>query len=444
MPLAVCLTACRIQPPRVSPEEEVSRVIGIEDAVRFQFEGASLDVERSAVAGLALADALRAALESDPGLQAALARVRAAQAEAGLAGRFPNPILDLVLRFPEGGGGTDIEAGLSADLLALLQRPRRAGAAGHRLQSEAALVLATALDLVAGVQEQYAEVQALEELVLVLGRRSALFARLREIAEARLDLGAGTLHELTTLQSEQAALELDVARRGRELLVARLGLARRIGEPSAEARWELEAWSAPEPVPGEEAPWIAAALSARPEMLAIEWEIRAREDEEALARGEPFAGTSLGVDAERDGDWSVGPGLALPLPIFDAGGLRVERARALTAEERHHLTEARRVAVEEVRAALAVMLGAQDDLARVLRDLLPLQERRRQQVEEAYRLGHVDATALLLAEQALQAAQADRIELEREVSGASYRLQRAVGGPSVFQSVLRPAPEPKP
>jgi outer membrane protein TolC len=208
-----------------------------------------------------------------------------------------------------------------------------------------------------------------------------------------------------------------------------------VGEPSGAARWTLEPWQAPEPVPVEEGPWIEQALAARPELIAIEWEIRAREDEEALAGSDWLAGSGAGVDAERDGDWSVGPGLSLPLPIFGAGGARRTLARALTAEERHRRTEAQRLAVLEVRAGLASLLGAQADLARVQDELLPQQERRREQAEAAQRLGQLDVGAVLLAEDALQDALARRIELEREVSDALYRLERAVGGPTAFQAV---------
>ena len=442
--LPVVLAACRIAAPRVSPEEDIALATGVADAVSFRVQGGPIDEDGAETPTLALADALRKALATDPGLQAALARVRVAQAEAELAGLLPNPILDLVLRFPEGGGEANLEAGLGADLLAILQRPRRASAAGHRLQRESALALAAALDLLADVQERYAEVQALEELVLVLERRSESFERLREVAQARLELGEGTQHEVTTLDSERTELAVEVAQRRRELRVARLALARRIGEPSSAAAWRLDPWSAPAGVPADEQPWMDAALTARPEILAIEWEIRARADDEVLAGRAVFEGASVGLDAERDGNWSAGPGFATPIPLFDGGGARRERARALTAEERHRLTEARRGVVEQTRTALVGLVGAQADLERVVRDLVPLQQSRRDQIEEAYRVGHVDVTALLLADQALQGALARRIGLEREVSSALYRLQRAVGGPSALTAVVTAAQQSKP
>ncbi|MGQ0553366.1 MAG: TolC family protein [Planctomycetota bacterium] len=438
------LAGCQIAAPEVNTEADIAAVTGFADAVSFRVEGGPVDVGRPDFATLELADALRAALESDPRLQAALARVRVAQAEAELAGLLPNPVLNLVVRLPEGGGQALLEAGLGADLLAILQQPGRASAAGHRLRAASANALSMALDVVAELQEQYIQVQSLEARLPVLTLHLDLFARLRDVAQARLEAGEGTRHEVTALDSERTRLEVEFAQRRRELRVARLNLARRIGEPSSAANWQLEAWSAPSAISSDERSWLDAALAARPELLAVAWEIKARQAEEALARGQRFEGATLGVDGERDDDWSLGPALALPLPIFDTGSLRGVRAEALTAEERHHLTEAQRGVIEQTRAALTGVVGAQTDLQRVTAELLPIMEQRRGEIAAAYRLGHVDITALLLADQALQSAHLRRLELEQETTVALSRLQRAVGGAFVYSAVQSAVQETQP
>jgi outer membrane protein TolC len=119
--------------------------------------------------------------------------------------------------------------------------------------------------------------------------------------------------------------------------------------------------------------------------------------------------------------------------VFDTGQARRELARALTAEQRHRLTEARRGVVEDVRSSLESLGSAQRNLARVESELIPMQERRRSETEEAYRLGLVDVTALLFADQALQESQARRVDLAREVAAARTRLERSVGGPAALE-----------
>jgi len=430
----VLAAGCAASPPDVDAERAISAALGAAEPVVFRFEGAPLDEASGPQDLLTTVDAIRRAVEASPELQAALARVRAAQAEAELAGLLPNPVLSLVLRFPEGGGKTVVEAGLAADLLAILQRPGRARTAGHRLEAEAANALASALDVVAGVQQEYLEVQALEALLPVLEERQALLQRLREVAQARLDVGEASRTDVTALDAERAGLAVEAAERRRDLRVARLALAKTIGEPSSSATWRIEPWSPAPLLAVDEQAWIDSALARRPEILAIEWELRAREEEEAMAGGDALSGASAGIAAERDEHWSVGPSVAAPLPVFDTGRARRERAQALTAEQRHRLTEARRGVVEEVRSSLESLVSTQDNLARVERELIPLQERRRADIDQAYRVGLVDVTALLFAEQALQESESFRVDLSHAVASARTRLERAVGGPSALRA----------
>ncbi len=432
---SLLLTGCAVTPPQVDAEASISETLALPGAVVFHAHGRPIDAPSEPTTTLPLQDAVQRAVETSPELQAALARVRIAEAESDFSRLLPNPILNFALRIPEGGGSPDIEGSLSADLLDILQRPRRSSAAAHRLEAEAASALSTALDVVAEVRDLYANVQVLEELLPLLESRLSVLDRLREVAQARLDLGEGIRHDVTTLDSERMELAVEASRRRQELRVARMALTRRIGEPSGAATWQLDKWEGPPAVPTVEAAWIEAALRARPEVLAIQWEIQARGDEAAIAGWGSWNGLAVGIDEERsDGDYSIGPSVSAPVRIFDRGGARERRASAFELEARHRLVEAQRAVVEEVRTSLVSLSGSQQNLDRVVRELIPLQERRRAEIDEAYRLGHVDVTALLFAEQALQETQTLRVGLEREVSTALLRLERSVGGRSVFDS----------
>jgi outer membrane protein TolC len=429
---SLLLAACAVPRPKVDAEASISASLALPGAVVFRTEGDPIDVPSGANDALRLEDAIRRAVETSPELQAGLARVRVAQAEAELAGLLPNPILSLAFRFPEGGGSPDIEAGLAADFLAILQRPRRSSAAAHRLRAEAAAALSSALEVVAEVRDLYASAQVLDELVPLLEGRLSVLGRLRDVAQTRLELGEGTRQDVTTLDSERLELALETSRRRQELRLTRMSLARRIGEPSAAATWQLDPWQGPAAVPSAKSAWIEQALRSRPEILAIQWELRAREDEAALAGWGALGAASVGLDVERAGDWSAGPAVSAPLTITDTRGARRRRASALELEAQHRLVEAQRAVVEEVRKSLAALKSSQENLDRIVRELVPLQERRKAEAEEAYRLGHVDVTALLLAEEALQQTQIVRIGQEREVSTALQRLERSVGGRSNF------------
>jgi cobalt-zinc-cadmium efflux system outer membrane protein len=83
----------------------------------------------------------------------------------------------------------------------------------------------------------------------------------------------------------------------------------------------------------------------------------------------------LGVGAEREEGWKVGPVLSVPIPLFDQGQARVGRA---VAELRRSQQEYYALAVRVRATARAVrdrMLGAQDRALYYRDILLPLQER---------------------------------------------------------------------
>ena len=145
--------------------------------------GGPTDVEGPQPDSLSLAEAVQTSLSHEPRVQAALARVRVALAESKQTRLLPNPVLDVALRFPEGGGTVLIDAGLSADLISLLRRPAQTRAADNRLRAAAAEAVVVALDAVAEVQEAYAEAQALDAQLVVLDGQLKLNDRLLQLAK---------------------------------------------------------------------------------------------------------------------------------------------------------------------------------------------------------------------------------------------------------------------
>jgi cobalt-zinc-cadmium efflux system outer membrane protein len=430
--LIVLLSGCAATRPDPQAEAAAAQAVGLDGAIAFHTEGGPLD-EAEVGDALTLVDAVRRAVTTDPGLQAALARVRIAMADADQARLLPNPVLSVVLRW--GPGRPQIEASLAQDLIQALQVPRRASAADNRLRQAAADAVTTALDVAAEVQERYASVQALDTLIPLLQERLTLLRRLTETARARLEAGEGTRTDVTILDAQRVELEVEIAAAELQRREDRIRLARLLGEPSSAAAWMLEPWSAPVPVAEPESRWIDAALTNRPEVQTVAWQLAALGDDYALARLLPWEGAGAGIEAEHDGDWAVGPSVSTPIPVFDMGQARRARVTAEQIEARHDLTLARRKIVEEVRVAFQTLAASKSNLSRIQSELIPLQQQRRQLAEDAYRAGQTDVTPLFLAEQDLRVAQAQSIEVERQAASALVRLQRAVGGPGVAASM---------
>jgi len=439
----VALAGCQTTPPWPEPERRAAEASGLSDAVVIRVEGAPDDEAASAPDALTLADALRLALTTHPDIQIAIARVRAAQADAHQERLLPNPVLSVALRFVEGGGSPVVEASLSAELLGLLQKPGRVRAADHRLRAAADDAVTAALDVAAEVQERFVVTQASESLVPLLDERRALTERLLAVAESRLKSGEGTRVDVTTLRAQDTQLTIERLAVEQELRESRLQLARLIGQPSSEAAWKLTPWESPALATDDEAAWIAAALEHRPEIQARMWELAALGVEVKLARWILTEGTEAGVEAERDdGEWSVGPSISSPLPIFDWGQARRELADARRIEAAHQLTQARRVAIEEVRRALVAYRASADAAQRVRNELVPLLEQRTRETESIYRAGQSDVLAFILAQQDLQEGRTRAIELNRRSAEAFVRLQRAVGGAAFAPTAATTQPSP--
>ncbi len=435
--IATCAAqaGCAGARPALQPEAAIAEATGVSSGVTFRVEGGPLNEPFETTDALPLSEATRRAVTTDPSIQAALARVRMALADADQARLWPNPVLNVALRWPTSGGSPIVEASLAQDLIAILTVPRKANAADNRLRQAAADALTVGLDSATEVQERYSSVQALDRLVPVLEERRALVYKLVDIAKARLDAGEGTREDLTVLQAQRVELEVVIAATEQEQRDERLRLARLMGEPLSPAAWTLDGWTPPALTAFSEAAWVDAALRRRPEIQSVEWRLAALGDDLALARWFPFQGASAGARAEDDNGWSVGPEVSVPLPVFDLGQARSARVTAEQIEARHELTRAGRAVVEDVRRAHESLVRSASNLRRVRDELIPLQQERRFLAEAAFRAGHSDATSLFLAEQDLRAAEARAIDLERQTTLALVRMQRAVGGAGAAEGV---------
>ncbi|MCC6239827.1 MAG: TolC family protein [Phycisphaerales bacterium] len=444
---SMAAAGCTVAPHWPAPEVVASRLTGVSALIVMDRTGGSLDTPALMENQLHQADALRMALTTSPSIQAALARVHQAYAEAYQQRLLPNPLLSVVLKFPIHGGAPTAEPGISADLLALLQKPGKIKAAESRLRAASAEAVVVVLDTLAQAQECYARAQSLDAMMPVLRQRQQLTERLADIARSRLTAGEGTRLDVTTLEAQKIELEVEIAERELERQEGRLELARLIGQPSGTIEWQLDSWNAMNAEDTMVQAWIQAGLDHRPEITASIWELRALGVEFAQARWDGFEAMEVGAAGEgtvKSGarDWAIGPALTVPLPLFDWGQARRDLVGARRLEAAHLLNDKRRQIVEEIRRAHGAYRAAVDAHQRVSQELIPLLQQRRNEADSQYRAGQSDIISLILADQDLQAAQIRRIELECRTAISRARLHRAVGGSGV--AVPKPATQPAP
>ncbi len=439
LPTLVCFAlalTCGCQSARgPSPEETATLAAGISEPIAFRAEELPDDEAGSTPELLTLPEAVRLTLRNAPGIQAALGRVRMAQADARQTRLLPNPVLSIALRYPDSGGSPIIEAGLAQEFLSILQKPGLVSAADDRLRASGAEAVSAVLDVLAEVQRQYSSVQTLDKILEELEQRKALVGRLLELTRARLEAGEGTRLDVTTVDAQRLEVEAEFANRELERREERLVLSRLIGHPSGKANWRVSPWEPSPLLRNPEAEWIKAALEHRPEIQSKRWELSALGVQRKLAWFASFEGLEGGAESERDTDWSVGPSISSPIPIFDFGQARRERATAAVLEARHEIVRIKRQVIEEVRRAHAAYLATEANLATVRAELIPLAEQRLEQAQVLYQAGETDSTALFLAEHDLHEAHTRQIELEQKSTLSLIALERAVGGPGVAHSL---------
>ena len=424
------LGGCATRAPDVAGD--AARLSGIANAIVFCDEPAPFDGPPPADRLLTPRRAVRMALGRDPRVQAALARVRVAEAEAHQARLLPNPILTIDLRYPIDPSNTAFEPSLTADLLSLLQKPAQISAADDRLRGAAQAALVTVLDVIVEVEEALAAARSADAEITNARLRMERLRRVRDIAQKRLQAGEATRLDVLTVDAQLMAAELEVSDFELQRDDDRLTLNRLLGYPRTDPPWEIAAWQAPAgDAVAPESAWVDAALANRPEISAKVWELRALGEEVRGAAIPPIQGGEIGAHGERDPEWRLGPVMSIPLPIFDFGQATREKVRAERVAARHELAQAQLEVIQNVRSAYAGYLHARRALDNARDRLLPLQTRQLENAERAYQAGEADLAILLLAQNENEQTRAKIVEWEEKVTVARSKLLRATGGAGV-------------
>ena len=395
------------------------------------------------------------ALAANPSLAVALARMRSAaqQANAAGAGLDPRVEFDLnVLRSkvsanyiypPPYAGSTFWDGRVGFTLTwnldfwgrqsALIEQAT-AGARAAALDAEAA-----ALALSGAVAQTYVDYARGVELEAVAAHAVSQREKLVELTSRRVAAGIDGETELQLAKSQRAlaGVALQQARLGR--LLASDALAALTGQSAAAAgelatppRDLLEGLALPAVLPSD-------LIAHRPDVAAARARVEAASAgrDAAEAAFYPninlvgFGGlTAVGLDSLPKGNsqtWSLGP--SIHLPIFDAGRLRAEHARA-TAD-----LDAAVAAYNE--AVLRAIREAADQVGRVRQLDLQLDEQARglEAAERAFALatqryeaGLANYLTVITADTSLSEARRNRANLLADRSLAGIALVVALGG----------------
>lgn len=380
--------------------------------------------------GLELSEAVELGLLNNPALQASFHGVGMAHADRVQASLLTNPSLDAALRFPISGGTSAFEGGLFAGLLDLWQTPRRERVAEGALQRRILELAHQAALLASHIRVAYVEATSSERLFVIAGENRTSARSLLELAEARLEAAAGTvidanLARLEFLETEVAVRDAELAAgEARRMLHALLGLGPQDRRPQLVELTD----DGPPPLPAHEE-LEALALARRLDVRAAQAAVLQAAAEVDRQRGLFARSVDVGVAAEHDGDWTLGPGVRVELPLFDQNQAQLARAREALSQREKQLIAIRQTAERDVASALARVNASWALLAIYRTEILPGSEETLAQVRESYRLGKTTMLPALEAQRQLLAARSAYAQRLLQAATALSDLERATGTP---------------
>lgn len=374
-----------------------------------------------------LEQAIEHALANAPGVGAADAGVRAAEAQRRAAGLRPNPSVTVEVENVVGTGaysglgGSETTVGLALPLELGGKRAARIGLADTQT-ARARLAIATArADLRLRVTQAYNQGLAAE-------RRLAVARDQLDIAEegfraAAVRVRAGRASPLEEQRADVARInaQASLAQAERNAQLARDTLARMIGQPAGalDAAWF-------DGISG-----MGPALPASPDgtlALAIaEAEVTTADAQVRLARSQRVPDLTLTAGARRlemTKDVAAVFGVSVPFPLFNSGRANLDAARA----QKDQAEAMRRVALLDAQQAIAAaetdVANAGSNARTAIGPALAAAQEAARIARIGYREGKFGQLDLLEAERTLAQTRLAAIDALAEYHDAKARLQR--------------------
>lgn len=375
-------------------------------------------------------DAVRLALLNNRGLRATLAELGVAEADLVQASRMANPSFGFGRK--SGGGETEIERSVFFDLVGLVTIPLRRDIESRRFESAKLVVATEAVRFAADTRKAYFNAVA-------AGQSADYAEQVREAAQASADLAqrmakVGNLSALDQAREQAFSAEAtaQLARARHNATAAREQLARLMGVWGAHTAFKL-----PDRLP--ELP----SLPREPgdiESLAMQRRLDvslAKLNSQATARALGLS-KATGVINVLDAGYvnsstsgsprENGYEIELSLPLFDWGGARIAKAKAIYMQSVHRAADTAITARSQVREAYSAYRTSYDVAKHYRDEIVPLQKKISEETLLRYN-GMLMSVFELLADARAQISGVNTaIQAQRDYWIADTDLQAAVHG----------------
>jgi outer membrane protein, heavy metal efflux system len=387
--------------------------------------------------------AVAVAMTNNPRLQATLAELGIARADLLQASVVRNPLFEAEIRFPA-DPFRPFELRLAQTLVDLIQLPRRRALGRAAFEAAKLNVTSEVVRFAADVRGQHSDLLAASQRVALSRLDFEAAKASAELAQKQHDAQNITDLDLENEQAQYEQAKLDVAREEQSLLVAREALVRAMGLRDASIDWRLPQAFPPLPPSEQDQQQLEQVAAAR----RLDIEIARREVDMARQRVPMARLAALGditVDGhlQRDasGAKTFGPGIEVPVPIFNTGVPARSRAEAEYLRASHTLNALLAESSSQLRAARATVAEARARVEYYRDVIVP----RRQRIVELTTLEHNAMAAgvfqLLQAKQSEAQARRGFIDAQRDYASARNELDRALNGVAT-DPALMPAADP--
>lgn len=371
-------------------------------------------------------------LEESPSIQAARARLMAAQHEARAAGvRFEGSATASASTNSEGSNGRSL--GLGLDLLPFGRRTAELALAEAQLEQERAFFRDTRRGFVADVASEYVQLRYYQALLDLQSEELRLARGSLDAAVGQAELEAGTELDVLEARAYLAEVQAAVPSARASIVAAKRRLASLLGLPFDNLPEVLDRRDAqPIPVGISEIGVPADLVRNRPDIRQAEHSYEVALAQLGVARANRYPQLSLDgvIRAADPGDTVRSAGVAISLPVFsqpalaaeeDAAGARVLQAYLIWQDEVIS-------AVHEVERSLAAIVFASERLSAAQR-AERLQAQRSSLVREARSAsGDITIEDIIDADRALAQNRQVTVQSARELALEYIGLWTALGG----------------
>jgi len=377
---------------------------------------------------LTLDDAITAAIDSDPGLQAANAGVDAASGGLRQARVRPNPMLGVEVENFNGPGelrgfdGAETTFTLSQEVELGGRRRARIRVADLELHGAELDRVVRGLDLVRDVHVAYYDALAAQELVEIERERVVTAEALNTSVARRVGAARDPLMAGARAEAALAEARIALARAQADALTARQQLASLTGLPEAFVLVAADL-GLPEIINhdhalSEEAPDVARALAERERAAA---NVRL---ERSLGYASPDLTIGYRRFEDRDGEGAFVAGFSIPLGVFNQNRGAVDRAQAEARRAELELEARRRAIAREFASLQREIATDAEAIRRIESDVIPQAERALNLAREGYDRGAFSYLDVLDAQRSLTDARQRRIDTLRSYHTNEATLDR--------------------